>query len=167
MSFLSNRQVWFKNARAQRRRRIQLQKATYTDQDLKRWKRRMALRRSLNGSPLVLDADSTFQQQPLPACDFEADVQLPLRQNPCDHVTPLPATILPLVTTPALKQTTPMPESIPAEWYCCGPVREPALLSDLIVSQPAYEKTKAFYDSSFKTLFGQLFDSLLKDERMI
>jgi len=33
-------------------------------------------------------------------------------------------------------------------------------------SKPVSEHTQAFYDSSFKSLFGHLFDSLLKDERL-
>ena len=153
------------------RSRAQRQQAAYTDQDVQRWKRRMTLRWPLNGSPLPVDTErqhSECQQQPLPACHFDADVQVAAAsQNLGDHVTPLSAMIFPLHSTPGQQLSTPMPNDVPVDWNCCESMRGSNLLSDSVVSASARKQTEAFYQSSFKDLFGQLFDSLLKDERTI
>jgi hypothetical protein len=56
-----------------------------------------------------------------------------------------------------------MPKEEIVDYGCYGNVSD--LLS--ILKPVCDHQTKAFHDSSFKSLFGKLFDSLLKDERII
>jgi hypothetical protein len=51
------------------------------------------------------------------------------------------------------------------DWVRYAPVRN--FSPDKFISKATETKCSAFHDSSFKRLFGKLFDSLLKDERMI
>ena len=93
-----------------------------------------------------------------------ADQQVSLHKIHPNHVTPL----FKLVTmeTPRELQATPMPPDM-IDWNCYAPI--PDFPAEMFNSAKvaSTEKCTAFYDSSFKSLFGKLFDSLLKDERMI
>lgn len=170
MVFLLSFQIWFKNARAKRRRLVHLQKMAYTVHDVQRWKRRRTLRRSLNGSPAVTD-----NLHPMESCHLTADQQHPPQQILSDHVTPFSKSVtIPCLETPTQVFATPMPRDR-TDWVCYAPV--PDLPPDMFVAKataaitcPASqvcERNKAFHDSSFKRLFGKLFDSLLKEDRMI
>lgn len=161
-------QFWFKNARAKSRRMSQLQKMAYTDHDVQRWRRRRTLRRSINGSPAMSTVTRTSRNQPEPvsACRFAADQRQWQLPNLADQImTPLPRSeTVSCLSTPREVSTTPMPQAFTDR--CCY-ARVPDLSQDLFASKAAYDQTKAFHDSSFKRLFGKLFESLLKDERMI
>ena len=139
----------------------------YTDHHVQRWKRRMALRRSLNGSPAVFHGrlESSSSDDPVPDSQLTVHVHRPAFQNPRELASPLPSGCVNITCLPTQTCSTPMPQKEVAVWDCCK--RVPVLSSDVFYTKPVCNQTKAFHDSSFKRLFGKLFDSLLKDERII